>query len=65
MKTMKKMNVGELKSLSRTEMKNIMAGSGTNCGDACTADSDCNGPNSCKKCSVVLSYPGKWCVTSA
>ncbi len=28
MKTMKKMNVGELKSLSRSEMKNIMAGSG-------------------------------------
>ena len=25
---MKKMNVNELKSLSRTEMKNIMAGSG-------------------------------------
>jgi hypothetical protein len=51
MKELKKMNLGELKKLSRSEMKAIMAGSGTgsNCGsywDTCggtTGNPCCNG----------------------
>lgn len=61
----KKISLASLQQMSRAEMKKIMAGSGANCGASCSQDSDCNGPNSCKKCATVLSYPGQWCVTSA
>jgi hypothetical protein len=44
MKELKKMNLNELKSLSRREMKNVMAGSGItggSGGNACTDDAQC------------------------
>lgn len=50
--------------LSRAEMKNIMAGSGSNCSDSCTSDSDCNGTgNTCNHCATGSILHGK-CVTS-
>lgn len=49
MKEFKKMNLGELKKLSRSEMKTIMAGSGVGCvncgclGASCKINPCCNG----------------------
>lgn len=41
MKELKKMNLSELKTLSRKEMKNIMAGSGSSCASACDQQAYC------------------------
>ena len=62
----KKMSLANIQGkLSRTEMKKIMAGSGSgsNCSDSCSSDSDCNGDNSCHHCATGDIMKGK-CITS-
>ena len=53
--------------LSRAEMKNIMAGSGSsgsNCNSSCSSDSDCDGTdNTCHHCATGSILTGK-CITS-
>ena len=48
----KKMSLANIQGkLSRTEMKKIMAGSGTpECGWGCLGPKDCEGNSSCGKC---------------
>lgn len=64
MKELKKMNLSELKSLSRKEMKNIMAGSGDiGCGTGCVGTCD-GGPGTYGgKC--VWSYQNWTCYCSS
>ncbi len=52
--------------LTRMQLKNVMggsggeSGSGPNCTDKCSSDSDCSGgDNSCKKCTaLIIDVPG-------
>lgn len=62
MKTMKKMNVTELKSLSRTEMKNIMAGSGGACLTDYTYDCSSNSACCSNKCERNGTNTGTLCM---
>lgn len=50
MKELKKMNLGELKKLSRTEMKAIMAGSGTPGSSQCGGEEAACGGTGDKPC---------------
>ena len=64
MKELKKMNTNELKTLSRKEMKMIMAGSGKGCDDGCTQNSDCTGNRNCPSCQTVNYGSAKFCTNA-
>lgn len=63
MKELKKMNLSELKTLSRKEMKKIMAGSGAGCDYGCSSTVKCTDPK-CPKCQPV-NYGGAWFCSNA
>jgi hypothetical protein len=60
--------MNNFKKLSRAEMKNVRGGEegGSNCGDSCLKNSDCNGgtANTCNTCSGATQILPWTCVTS-
>jgi len=61
MKEMKKMSLSEMRSLSRPEMKKIMAGSsGVGCDYGCNTNGDCT-DSKCPSCEKVNYGDAKFC----